>query len=323
MPQPVGSPVAGEPEDDPWPSGPSLTSHRSFTPDELASVRREYRAASLLPKRTYHDAGIFDWERRRDPSPGLGPRRPRRGCAGPRHIPARRGRRRGHRRGARPGRSQLRAFYNVCRHRGTAVVEEGGVRQGRALPSARTTPGSTTSKGKLIRAKHTEDLDAFSFEGLQPGLGPASRPGRASSSSTSVPGRPVALRRGIQLGDLVESTWSGSSSPRLRSAKRTEYEVGANWKLIAENYSECYHCPGVHPQLNRLTPYDLGERLRARTGHGRVAGWSWSAKPRRWRSTAATARAPGGRRCPGMGGADERADLLLRPVADDVHLDPP
>ncbi len=36
------------------------------------------------------------------------------------------------------------------------------------------------------------------------------------------------------------------------------YEVDANWKFIAENYSECYHCPGIHPQLNKLTPYDLG-----------------------------------------------------------------
>jgi Rieske 2Fe-2S family protein len=37
-----------------------------------------------------------------------------------------------------------------------------------------------------------------------------------------------------------------------------EYDVAANWKFIAENYSECYHCPGLHPQLNKLTPYDLG-----------------------------------------------------------------
>ena len=33
------------------------------------------------------------------------------------------------------------------------------------------------------------------------------------------------------------------------------YEVGANWKLVFQNYSECYHCPTVHPNLNRLTPY--------------------------------------------------------------------
>ena len=34
---------------------------------------------------------------------------------------------------------------------------------------------------------------------------------------------------------------------------------GANWKLIFENYSECYHCPGVHPTLAKLTPYDSAE----------------------------------------------------------------
>jgi Rieske 2Fe-2S family protein len=33
------------------------------------------------------------------------------------------------------------------------------------------------------------------------------------------------------------------------------YNVRANWKLLFQNYSECYHCPTVHPNLNRLTPY--------------------------------------------------------------------
>ena len=47
--------------------------------------------------------------------------------------------------------------------------------------------------------------------------------------------------------------------PHLRSAKRIEYHVRANWKLIFENYSECYHCPGVHPALSKLTPYDTAE----------------------------------------------------------------
>ena len=47
--------------------------------------------------------------------------------------------------------------------------------------------------------------------------------------------------------------------PKLRSARRIEYDVRANWKLIFENYSECYHCPGVHPALQKLTPYDLAE----------------------------------------------------------------
>ena len=47
--------------------------------------------------------------------------------------------------------------------------------------------------------------------------------------------------------------------PNLRSAKRIEYDVRANWKLMFENYSECYHCPGVHPQLQKVSPYDSAE----------------------------------------------------------------
>ena len=35
--------------------------------------------------------------------------------------------------------------------------------------------------------------------------------------------------------------------------------MGANWKAIAENYNECLHCPGVHPELNALSSYDSGE----------------------------------------------------------------
>jgi Rieske 2Fe-2S family protein len=52
------------------------------------------------------------------------------------------------------------------------------------------------------------------------------------------------------------SRWNLSA---LRSAKRIEYDVRANWKLIFENYSECYHCPGVHPELSKISPYDSAE----------------------------------------------------------------
>jgi hypothetical protein len=61
-----------------------------------------------------------------------------------------------------------------------------------------------------------------------------------------------------QIGDLTENLGRFDFTS-LRSAKQIVYEVNANWKFIAENYSECYHCPGVHPQLNKLTPYDLGQ----------------------------------------------------------------
>ncbi len=132
-----------------------------LTDDELASIRREYRGASLLPKRAYHDPAFFDWERanllRRDwimvareeevAEPGSytlvelddDPLIVVRGRDG-----------------------VLRAFHNVCRHRGTAVAEEpcGKVVRFQCPYHA----WIYDLDGSLIRAKHTEDLDDFAFE---------------------------------------------------------------------------------------------------------------------------------------------------------------
>jgi Rieske 2Fe-2S family protein len=47
--------------------------------------------------------------------------------------------------------------------------------------------------------------------------------------------------------------------PTLHAIRRVDYDVAANWKLMFENYSECYHCPTVHPQLVKLSPADSGE----------------------------------------------------------------
>jgi Rieske 2Fe-2S family protein len=52
------------------------------------------------------------------------------------------------------------------------------------------------------------------------------------------------------------ANWNLSS---LKSARRINYEIGANWKLIFQNYSECYHCPGVHPALANISPFDSAE----------------------------------------------------------------
>jgi Rieske 2Fe-2S family protein len=40
----------------------------------------------------------------------------------------------------------------------------------------------------------------------------------------------------------------------LRSGARLRYDVAANWKVILENYNECYHCGPVHPELCELVP---------------------------------------------------------------------
>jgi glycine betaine catabolism A len=57
----------------------------------------------------------------------------------------------------------------------------------------------------------------------------------------------------------LEGKFSHWNLPKLRSAKTIEYDVRANWKLVFQNYSECYHCPLVHPELSKLSPSDSAE----------------------------------------------------------------
>jgi Rieske 2Fe-2S family protein len=227
-----------------------MTDGAILTQAELSSIRREYRGATLLPARAYHDAAIFDWERRsilrRDwvmvgreedvAEPGTYQLVTLDGD----DLLIVRGRD-----------ARLRAFHNVCRHRGTAVTEEscGKVVRFQCPYHA----WIYDLDGSLVRAKHTEDLDDFSFDAF----------GLVSVQLETWQGfiflnlDPEAGPLGAQLGDMVEH-WSRFDFTSLRAAKRMEYDVAANWKFIAENYSECYHCPGLHPQLNKLTPYDLG-----------------------------------------------------------------
>jgi Rieske 2Fe-2S family protein len=46
--------------------------------------------------------------------------------------------------------------------------------------------------------------------------------------------------------------------PELRVARTIDYDLACNWKLIFQNYSECYHCPLIHPALDRLSPSTSG-----------------------------------------------------------------
>jgi Rieske 2Fe-2S family protein len=95
------------------------------------------------------------------------------------------------------------------------------------------------------------------------GLVAAVRPGGGAVATAAWQGFAFASLRAdppaldAWLGDLVEHV-ERFDFASLRRGHRIVYDVAANWKLIVENYSECYHCPNLHPQLNRLTPYDVG-----------------------------------------------------------------
>jgi Rieske 2Fe-2S family protein len=56
-----------------------------------------------------------------------------------------------------------------------------------------------------------------------------------------------------QLGPVPERLMRYPLSD-LRTAASRSYDVNANWKVLLENYNECYHCAGVHPELCQLVP---------------------------------------------------------------------
>jgi len=55
------------------------------------------------------------------------------------------------------------------------------------------------------------------------------------------------------------------------TASSHEYNVRANWKVLVENYQECYHCSMIHPELCRVSPPESGENLDL--GGNWVGGW--------------------------------------------------
>lgn len=221
-----------------------------LTAEELASIRRPYRAARLLPGRAYHDSAIHDWERERFLRHdwvvvGRESEAPESGTYFTTELDGEpllvvRGRD-----------GQLRAFYNVCQHRGTAVVEEPC---GKAVRfQCPYHAWIYDLEGNLVRAKHTEDLEDFSLSDF--GLNGVRLETWQGFVFLNLDAGAAPL--GDQLGDLVER-FARFDFAALRPARTITYDVAANWKFIAENYSECYHCPGLHPQLNQLTPYDVG-----------------------------------------------------------------
>src|SRR5438477_10301602 len=163
----------------------------------------------------------------------------------------------------RDQKSEVRGFYNVCRHRGTRLKEDAC---GHA--SAIQCPYHAWTyrlDGRLIGAPHMDDVPGFdkadySLHRVNLGLWEGfifvkSEPDwhKSEGSASTERGGYRSLEEWFAPLAGKFSHWNMSI---LRPAKRIDYDVKANWKLMFENYSECYHCPGVHPQLQKVSPYD-------------------------------------------------------------------
>jgi glycine betaine catabolism A len=100
-------------------------------------------------------------------------------------------------------------------------------------------------EGELLRAPWTEDVDGFdpAAFGLHP-VAVATWGGFVFLHLTPAEAGPLAAQLGPVPQRLRRYPLEG-----LRVGRRLAYRVAANWKLVAENYNECYHCAGVHPEL--------------------------------------------------------------------------
>ena len=153
---------------------------------------------------------------------------------------------------ARDKSGEVRGFYNVCRHRGTRLCEEErGHSSVIQCPYHAWTYGLD---GRLIGAPHMDEVRGFDREDYS--LRTVNLAVWEGFIFVNLARDPMPLKHWF--GPLARK-FSEWNLPQLRSAKRVEYDVSANWKLMFENYSECYHCPGVHPQLQKVSPYDSAE----------------------------------------------------------------
>jgi Rieske 2Fe-2S family protein len=144
----------------------------------------------------------------------------------------------------------LRGFYNVCRHRAHELLPPDGCRSARSIRC----PYHGWTYGLDGALRHGSDQEGFdpAREGLIEAR--VQEWGAWVFVNASGDAPPFADWIGT-----LEGLCRGYETGRLRVGAEHVYEIPANWKLVVENYDECYHCPQIHPQLCKVSPPESGD----------------------------------------------------------------
>ncbi len=218
---------------------------------ELEATLAPFGRSVTLPRDSYRSAAVFDFESERFFTRGWV-------CAGRLDDLPRPEQARAINVGnevillVRDGGGVLRGFYNACRHRAHELLAPGSTVDVRLLkcpyhawtygldgslkgaPTLTRSPGFDKDAYPLIEVA-CETWEGFLF------VDPSGEAG------------PLVDHIG-NLTSLLAPYHIGG----LRPAARHDYEIAANWKLVVENYHECYHCSSIHPALCEVTPPDSG-----------------------------------------------------------------
>ena len=230
---------------------------RTAAPIDPAPLRRvlePLERARTLPGEAYASAEVFGWEQRHFFEGSWV-------CAGRSTDLAAPGDQRAVRIGStgiilvRDDAGTLRGFFNACRHRGHELLEPGGARNARGIKcpyhswvyglagDCRATPGYGTGLDGFDRADFP----------LVPARIAQWRGWVFANVSGDAP--PIAEHLGN-----IDAIVADYRPERLVLGAVHEYDVAANWKIVVENYNECYHCSSIHPELCAVTPPDSGRQ---------------------------------------------------------------
>jgi glycine betaine catabolism A len=135
----------------------------------------------------------------------------------------------------------LKAFHNTCRHRGSVLCTEESGRFERKRIVCPYHSWTYDISGSLVatpRRMETADFDMKDFPLHQ--------------VSVDTWGGFVFVCLGEKYPLEKPQGFGNYRFESLRIGKRIVADVHANWKLICENFSECFHCPPVHPELCRV-----------------------------------------------------------------------
>ncbi len=139
------------------------------------------------------------------------------------------------------------AYHNVCRHRGTELCSADQTEVGKRISCPYHGWSYASADGRLLStAFGTPTAD---FDGTAHGLMPVATQVWKGMVFLSLATNPPPFLPDAGIGAL--DSWPMDS---LVLGHRTKRQLACNWKVFWENYNECLHCPGIHPELSARVP---------------------------------------------------------------------
>jgi Rieske 2Fe-2S family protein len=230
--------------------------------DGVAAAMAPFGQSRMLPREAYTDAAVFDWEQRHIFSGWT--------CVGHASDLATVGAQKAVGTGANAvllvrGEDKVRAFANTCRHRGHELLACNATGKGRAIVCPYHS-WSYRLDGTVRNAPGFKDADGFNADEFA--LAELRLLNWHGYLFVDPSGEDAEFAEHVSGWEEIIAPYRPED---LVVVDRHSYELQTNWKVIAENYQECYHCSTIHPELSRISPPQSGENLH--TGGSWMGGW--------------------------------------------------